>query len=98
MLDCNQTLHDLQLFLDGELSADAHAHVLVHLDECIECYHAFDFQAELKQVIAEKCRTEQMPAGLLERIQECIDSDLGAPAEGHRTGVSSASMRRTGEA
>jgi len=81
MPDCNQTLHDLQLFLDGELSADQHAHVLGHLDECIECYHAFDFQAELKQVIAEKCRTEQMPPGLLERIRACMEPDLGAAAE-----------------
>ena len=74
MPDCNQTLRELQLFLDGELSTEESEHVLGHLDDCMECYHAFDFQAELRQVIAQKC-SEQMPPGLLERIQECLQSD-----------------------
>ena len=64
MPDCDETLRELQLFLDGELDDEDYQHVLGHLDECLECYHAFDFQAELKQVIAKKCRTEHMPAGL----------------------------------
>ena len=75
MPDCDKTLRELQLFLDGELSREESEHVLGHLDECLECYHTFDFEAELKQVIAKKCRTEQMPPGLLERIQECLKSD-----------------------
>jgi len=79
MPDCNQTLHELQLFLDGELPADQHDHVLAHLNECLECFHTFDFQAELKQVIAKKCRTETMPEGLLERIEECFLADGDAP-------------------
>lgn len=78
MPDCNQTLRELQLFLDGELSDEESRHVLGHLDECLECYHAFDFQAELKQVIAKKCRTEEMPPGLMGRIQECFMSPEGA--------------------
>ncbi len=80
MPDCNETLRELQLFLDGELPPEESDHVLGHLDECLECYHAFDFQAELRQVIARKCRTEVMPPGLLERIQECLTPD-GAAAE-----------------
>lgn len=80
MPDCNKTLRELQLFLDGELAGEQYQHVLGHLDECIECYHAFDFQAELKLVIAKKCRTEQMPAGLLERIERCFQPE-GAGTE-----------------
>ena len=80
MPDCNQTLRELQLFLDGELPEAEYAHVMGHLDECLECYHTFDFQAELKQVIAKKCRTDVMPPGLLERIQECLTPD-GPAAE-----------------
>lgn len=78
MPDCNETLHELQLFLDGELPSEEYEHVLEHLDECLECFHTFDFQAELKQVIAEKCR-EQMPPDLLERIQQCLTPE-GADA------------------
>jgi anti-sigma factor (TIGR02949 family) len=75
MPDCDKTLRELQLFLDGELSREECEHVLGHLDECLDCYHTFDFEAELKQVIAKKCRTEQMPPGLMERIQQCLMSD-----------------------
>jgi len=81
MPDCNQTLHELQLFLDGELSAQEHAHVLEHLNECLECFHTFDFQAELKQVIAKKCRTDTMPDGLMERIQQCFQTDGDTPVD-----------------
>ena len=72
MPDCEKTLRELQLFLDGELPPDEYRHVLGHLDECLDCYHAFDFHAELKQVIAAKCRTEHVPPDLLERIQQCL--------------------------
>jgi anti-sigma factor (TIGR02949 family) len=72
--DCDKTLRDLQLFIDGELSADEHQHVLGHLEDCLECYQTFDFQAELKQIIARKCRTE-LPPGLLDRIQACFGPD-----------------------
>ena len=37
---------------------------------------AFDFHAELKQVIGQKCRDEEMPAGLLARIERCFDTDF----------------------
>jgi hypothetical protein len=46
--------------------------VLAHLDKCIECYHAFDLQAELKQVIAIKCANEPLPPGLLDRIKRSL--------------------------
>ena len=75
MPDCNETLRDLQLFLDGELPAEEYEHVLGHLDECLDCYQTFDFQAELKQIIAKKCRTEKMPPGLIERIRACLESE-----------------------
>jgi len=78
MSDCNETLRELELFLDGELPEDQKAHVLAHLDECLECYHAFDFQAELKQIIAVKCRNDAMPADLLTRIQQCLSDETGS--------------------
>ncbi len=41
-----------------------------------DCLQAFDFQAELKAVIAEKCRRDLMPPGLLSRIEQCLEADL----------------------
>jgi mycothiol system anti-sigma-R factor len=72
MADCDQSLRDLELFLDGELPTDEYAHVLGHLNECLECYQAFDFHAELKPVIAQKCRNDDMPADLLDRIRQSL--------------------------
>ncbi len=76
--DCGQTLRELELFLDGELPAEDHKHVLAHINECMECFHAFDFHAELKALIAEKCHREPMPDGLLERIERCCSPDAAA--------------------
>ena len=48
-----------------------------HLLECTDCLSAYDFQAELKIVIATKCRTDAMPTELLAKIESCfgIDAD-----------------------
>jgi mycothiol system anti-sigma-R factor len=75
MDDCNETLRELESFLDGELTEQALATIRTHLEGCLDCYQAFDFHAELKAVIAAKCQ-EQMPPGLLARIERCFQTDL----------------------
>jgi mycothiol system anti-sigma-R factor len=73
--DGTETLRELELFLDGELS-DAHLTAIrAHLEECEQCFEAFDFHAELKSVIARKCRADPLPPGLLARIQQCFKPD-----------------------
>ncbi|MEM9041687.1 MAG: zf-HC2 domain-containing protein [Actinomycetota bacterium] len=74
--DCQAALHELDVFLDDELSDGARASIRHHLDECPECLSAFDFHAELKQVIHDKCLNDEMPAGLLSRIERCFDTDF----------------------
>lgn len=76
MADCNETIRELDAFLDGELSDDVRTHIHHHLDSCMDCLQAFDFQAELKQAIRRKCSNDEMPSGLLGRIQACFDDDL----------------------
>jgi anti-sigma factor (TIGR02949 family) len=76
MTDCNETMRELMSFLDGELSAPELAGVRAHLEGCPECLEAFDFHAELKSVIARKCRSDPMPPGLLARIERCFQADL----------------------
>ncbi len=76
--DCNDTLRELELFLDEELS-DATRHTIHnHLQGCPDCLQAFDFHAELRTVIAAKCRTDEMPPGLLDKIALCFGEDLGS--------------------
>lgn len=74
--DCSQTLKELDLFLDAELSEDARTSIRHHLDACPDCLSAFDFHAELKQVIHKKCQENEMPADLLFRIEQCFDTDF----------------------
>ena len=72
MADCNETLRELEAFLDQELSDETHHAIRSHLEGCPDCLQAFDFHAELKIVVAQKCRNDEMPPGLLLRIEQCF--------------------------
>lgn len=76
MSDCNETLRELHAFLDGELSDETQAHIHLHLEGCVDCLQAFDFHAELKTVIQRKCSNDELPPGLLERIETCFNTDF----------------------
>jgi mycothiol system anti-sigma-R factor len=71
MGNCDDAVHRLYHFLDGELDDARRAEIQRHLDECLPCLEAFDFEAELRQVIAMKCR-DQVPESLRLRIAEAI--------------------------
>ena len=80
MADCNETLRELELFLDQELSESARLEIHHHLEGCPDCLQAFDFHAELKMVIATKCNNDEMPPGLMSKIASCFGDDLtGGP-------------------
>ncbi|HEX4983976.1 MAG TPA: zf-HC2 domain-containing protein [Ilumatobacteraceae bacterium] len=73
---CGETIRDLEKFLDNELSDDARSQIQEHLDGCVDCLQAFDFQAELRAVIRLKCRNDEIPPGLLAKIERCFDTDF----------------------
>jgi mycothiol system anti-sigma-R factor len=75
MDDCEEILRDLYPYLDGELSESARAEIQGHLDDCLDCLHVYDFQAELRLVIAKKCKEQTVPPGLLARVRECLGLD-----------------------
>ena len=68
---CQDALHTLYDFLDGELTADRRAAIQKHLDQCAPCLDAFDFEAELKTVVARSCR-DQVPDALRQKIANAI--------------------------
>lgn len=85
--NCNKALHELYTFLDGELTDERRAKIRKHLDDCPPCFEAFDFEAELRQVIAQKCR-DSVPEKLRQRVAEALndetrscDSHVDAEAE-----------------
>jgi mycothiol system anti-sigma-R factor len=69
--DCQDALHTLYHYLDGELTPERRVEIQRHLTECEPCLHAFDFEAELKVVIARSCR-DQVPDHLRSKIAEAI--------------------------
>ena len=76
MANCKETIRELDAFLDDELPHEVRIHIHQHLDSCMDCLQAFDFHAELKLAIRRKCSSDEMPTGLIGRIQQCFDSAL----------------------
>jgi len=70
--DCDDAIHELYTFLDGELTESRRVEIGRHLDDCPPCFNQFDFEAELRQIIASKCR-DTVPESLRQRIAEVLD-------------------------
>jgi mycothiol system anti-sigma-R factor len=70
-IECSDAVHTLYHFLDGELTPERLAHIQHHLEACPPCLEKFDFEAELRIVIARKCR-DQVPEALRMRVMESI--------------------------
>ena len=73
-LDCDEAVHQLYLYLDGELTEERRYQISVHLDRCGPCGSAVEFEAELRAVIASRCK-DRVPPSLVERIAEAIQSE-----------------------
>lgn len=74
MADCNETLRELYLFLDGQLTEADRVHIQQHLDDCSPCLEAYDFEAELRLVIKSRC-TDQVPESLRARIANALERE-----------------------
>jgi mycothiol system anti-sigma-R factor len=79
--DCDEALAELYTYLDGELTEERRVRIQTHLDDCSPCLEVYDFEAELRIVIRQKCRDE-VPGSLRERVAREIGwlGDGGAPA------------------
>ncbi len=83
--DCREAVQRLYHYLDGELDDARRAVIRSHLDECLPCLEAFDFEVELRQVIARKCR-DQVPESLRMRISRAIQFERRT-VEGESWGI-----------
>ena len=70
-MDCEQTIRQVYLYLDGELTTLRRWQITRHLNRCPPCQHGFDFEVELRQVVATRCHDE-VPVELKQRIAEAI--------------------------
>ena len=69
--DCDEAISQLYTYLDGELDTLVLAKVEAHLQRCSPCLEAFDFELELRKVVATKCQ-DQMPADVKSKICDVL--------------------------
>lgn len=72
MSDCEDALHELYVFLDGELTDEKRSQISRHIDECGPCLEVFGFEVELRRLVQRKCQ-EHVPAALKARIAAAIE-------------------------
>ena len=75
---CEEALKALYTFLDGELTESKRIEIRHHLDDCSPCLEVFDFEAELRMVIRERCR-DQVPDSLRQRVADRLASATDDP-------------------
>jgi mycothiol system anti-sigma-R factor len=73
-MDCDEAVHQLYHYLDGELTDERRHQIAQHLDLCEPCAGAAGFEAELRQVIANHCR-DRVPDSLIRRIADAIHEE-----------------------
>jgi len=71
--NCEEALAELYTFLDGELTPERRELIASHIDDCNPCLEVFDFEAELRIVVSQKCR-EEVPESLRLRIAVQLES------------------------
>jgi mycothiol system anti-sigma-R factor len=70
-VDCSETIERLYGYLDGELTEERRTEIQHHLDECPPCLKAYDFEAELRVVVADRCR-DHVPPSLVQRVKDAL--------------------------
>lgn len=76
MADCNETIKELQVFLDGELPPGRADDIVSHLKTCSDCQGAYELHDELRRVVRVKTLREEMDPGFMSRLRECFDPKL----------------------
>jgi mycothiol system anti-sigma-R factor len=71
---CSETIERLYVYLDGELTEQRRIEITRHLDLCGPCVGAYGFEAELRKVIAMRCK-DHVPDALIERVAKALENE-----------------------
>jgi mycothiol system anti-sigma-R factor len=71
---CEDALHEIYHLLSGEIDDAKREQITVHLDECSPCAEPYDFYAEVRRVVQQRCQ-DSAPPGLLARIEAAIQHE-----------------------
>jgi mycothiol system anti-sigma-R factor len=77
-MDCEYTIQQVYFYLDGELTTYRRWQITRHLNRCPPCKQGFDFELELRHVVADRCR-DQVPEDLKRRIADALGISLDDP-------------------
>lgn len=75
MPNCQETLKELELFLDSELPKARVEEIMVHLTGCTDCQGAYEFHAELRTIVRAKAKRDHLPDGFTDRLLACFGSE-----------------------
>lgn len=70
-MDCEYTIRQVYFYLDGELTGYRRWQITRHLNRCPPCKDGFDFELEVRRVVADRCR-DTVPGELKQRIADAI--------------------------
>jgi mycothiol system anti-sigma-R factor len=81
-MDCDKAYRRMYRYLDGEITVWVRWRITRHLGKCPPCANGYDFEVELREVIASRCR-DTVPDDVKRRIAEaiekaCIEHEKGA--------------------
>jgi mycothiol system anti-sigma-R factor len=71
-MDCDKAHGRMYRYLDGEIAVWRRWRITRHLDRCPPCAHGYDFEIELREVIASRCR-DTVPDDVKRRIAEALE-------------------------
>jgi mycothiol system anti-sigma-R factor len=71
---CDEALHEIYHLLSGEIDDDKRAQIASHLDECAPCAEPYDFYADLRRCVQQRCH-DTAPPELLARIEAAIQHE-----------------------
>ncbi len=81
-VDCAEAVQELYGYLDGELTEERRYEIRVHLDWCGPCCGAAEFEAELRRVIANRCK-DRVPDSLIARVAQALDEESRRRHDAH---------------
>jgi mycothiol system anti-sigma-R factor len=73
--NCEETLREIEMYLDGELTQEISVSVSHHLSGCHPCTSHAEFRRHLKIIVSRKCCEHEVPAELTEKIRSLIRSN-----------------------
>jgi mycothiol system anti-sigma-R factor len=73
-MDCEKASARMYRYLDGEMTVWRRWKISRHLHRCPPCADGFDFEVEVRQVVAVRCR-DDVPPEVRRRIADALGID-----------------------